>query len=145
MTTEQEYNKFYYGSEIRDKAIILYTLTLLKKEEQALPLLKEICDSFSNNNWYSTQSIAWGLYSYMKWTRLTPGDNNKPARIKITLNGDKSEQTIVSKQIWSKDLRMIKGTNSMIVENNSEKTRLCYTHKEKGYQWSRILPVKKKD
>ena len=37
-TTEPEYYGYYYGSEIRDKAIVLYTLTLLKNEEQALAI-----------------------------------------------------------------------------------------------------------
>ena len=119
--TEQEYYNYYYGSEMRDKAIILYTLTLLKNEEQALPLLKEICDNFNNNNWYSTQSIAWGLFSYMKWTEMIPGDKNSPSKIKVTLNGDKSEQTIQSKQLWSKDIKMNNGNNSLIIENSSEK------------------------
>jgi len=119
--TEQEYHNYYYGSEIRDKAIILYTLTLLKKEEQTVPLLKEICDNFNNNNWYSTQSIAWGLYSYMKWTEMTPGSNNNPSKIKISLNGGKSDQIIQTKQLWSKDIMMIDGDNSLTIENSSEK------------------------
>ncbi|HZL76886.1 MAG TPA: hypothetical protein VFB97_04230, partial [Bacteroidales bacterium] len=119
--TEPEYNNFYYGSEIRDKAIILYTLTLLKNEEQALPLLKMICDNFNNDSWYSTQSIAWGLYAYMKWTESLPGDKNTPSKIKITFNGTKTEQTIVSKEVWSKDLRQNNENNSLVVENNSDK------------------------
>ena len=45
--TEPEYCYYYYGSPIRDKSIILYTLTLLKNQERALPLLKEICDKIS--------------------------------------------------------------------------------------------------
>jgi len=120
-TTEEEYHGYYYGSQIRDKAIILYTLTLLKNEEQALPLLKEICESFNNNDWYSTQSIAWGLLSYMKWTEMLPGDKNSASKIKITLNGEKTEQTILSKQLWSKDVKMKSGTNTITVENISEK------------------------
>ncbi|TAL64831.1 MAG: hypothetical protein EPN88_10440 [Bacteroidetes bacterium] len=119
--TEQEYCNYYYGSEIRDKAIILYTLTLLKNEEQVLPVLKEICDNFNNDNWYSTQSLAWGLFSYMKWTESLPGDKNSPSKIKITLNGDKSEQTILSKQVWSKDLKMSNENNPLTVENSSDK------------------------
>ena len=74
------------------KQLYLYTLTLLKNEEQALPLLKEICDNFNKNSWYSTQSIAWGLFSYMKWAEMIPGDKNSPSKIKITLNGERSEQ-----------------------------------------------------
>jgi alpha-2-macroglobulin len=119
--TEPEFNSYYYGSETRDKAIILYTLTLLEKEEQALPLLKEICDNFNNDNWYSTQSIAWGLFSYMKWREMTPGDKNGTGKVKVTLNGEKSEQTIQPKQIWSKDINIKNGNNSLIIENSSGK------------------------
>lgn len=129
--TEQEYYNYYYGSEIRDKAIILYTLTLLKKEEQALPLLKLICDNFNNDNWYSTQSIAWGLFSYMKWTELTPGDKNVASKLKITFNGTKTEHTILAKEVWSKDLKQNKENNSLTVENNSEKP-LYVTLSRKG-------------
>ena len=117
--TEPAYVNYYYGSEIRDKSIILYTLTLLKKQEQALPLLKEICNTFNNNDWYSTQSIAWGLFSYMKWSENTPGDKNTPAKIKVTLNGDKSEQTILPNLVLSKDIKINSGNNSAIVENSS--------------------------
>ena len=129
--TEQEYYNYYYGSEMRDKAIILYTLTLLKNEEQAVSLLKVICDNFNNDNWFSTQSIAWGLFSYMKWTESLPGDKNSPSKIKITLNGNKSEQTVLSKQVWSKDLRQNNGNNSLMVENSSDKS-LYITLTRKG-------------
>ena len=121
MQTEPEYNDYYYGSEIRDKAIILYTLTLLKNADQALPLLKVICDNFNSERWYSTQSIAWGLFSYMKWTETIPGDKNSPSKFKITFNGNKSEQTILSDQVWSRDLKQNNENNSLVVENNSEK------------------------
>jgi uncharacterized protein YfaS (alpha-2-macroglobulin family) len=120
-STEQEYYNYYYGSEMRDKAIILYTLTLLKNEEQALPLLKTICDNFNNETWYSTQSVAWGLLSYMKWTNSIPGDKNSPSKFKIAFNGSKSDQTILSKQVWSKDLKQNNDNNSLVVENNSGK------------------------
>ncbi len=121
IVTEQEYYSYYYGSEMRDKAIILYTLTLLKNDEQAVSLLKVICDNFNNDSWYSTQAIAWGLFSYMKWIESTPGNNNSPSKIQIIMNGKKSEQTIGSKQVWSKAINEANGNNSLIVENNSDK------------------------
>ncbi len=131
ISTEPEYYNYYYGSAVRDKAIILYTLTLLKKEEQALPLLKEICDNFNNENWYSTQSIAWGLFSYIKWTETLPGDKNSPAKIKLSFNGEKSDQIIQSTAIWSKDIKLIVGDNAIVVENSSEKP-LYITLTKKG-------------
>jgi uncharacterized protein YfaS (alpha-2-macroglobulin family) len=119
--TEPEYHYYYYGSPIRDKAIILYTLTLLKNEEQALVVLKEICDNISNESWYSTQSLAWGLFSYMKWVNMLPGDADSPAKVRISYNGEKSDQTIRQKLLWKKDLKMKDDVNSLSVENSSER------------------------
>jgi uncharacterized protein YfaS (alpha-2-macroglobulin family) len=118
--TESEYCYYYYGSPIRDKSIILYTLTLLKNQERALPLLKEICDNISSESWYSTQSLAWGLFSYMKYVEMIPGDKDVPVKVKMTLNGEKTEQTIGTKQLWSKELKMAAADNSLSVENSSE-------------------------
>jgi uncharacterized protein YfaS (alpha-2-macroglobulin family) len=119
--TEPAFNFYYYGSEIRDKAIILYTLTLLKNEEQALPLLREICDKFNNDSWYSTQSVAWGLLSYLKWVEISGGNNDTAAKIKLNLNGEKSDQSVGAKQLWKKTLSIKKGINNISVENNSSR------------------------
>jgi len=117
---EPEYNYYFYGSPVRDKAIILYTLTLLKNEEQALPLLKEICDNLNSDSWYSTQSLSWGLFSYMKWIEMLPGDKYGETKVKITFNNEKMDQTIASKQLWSKDLKISDRVNSLTVENSAE-------------------------
>jgi uncharacterized protein YfaS (alpha-2-macroglobulin family) len=118
--TETEYQNYYYGSEIRDKAIILYTLTLLKNEEQALPLLKEICEKFNNNDWYSTQSISWGLMSYLKWAQLLP-DDGAPGKVTITVNGTNSVHTVTSKQVVTMEPQVKKGLNTIVMENTSSK------------------------
>lgn len=119
--TEPEYQGYYYGSFIRDKAIILYTLTILKKEEEALPLFKIICDNLAGGSWYSTQSLAWSLLSYMKYAELIPGDKTSPAKINMILNGDRTDHSISAKQILSKELRMIGGNNSLTIENISDR------------------------
>lgn len=55
---------YSYGSDIRDKAIILETLVLLKEREKSFELVKEISQSLSNSNyWMSTQTLAWSLKS----------------------------------------------------------------------------------
>ncbi len=119
-STEPDYHDYYYGSEIRDKAIILYTLTLLGKKEQALPLLKDICDNFNDNSWLSTQSIAWGLFSYMKWAESIPAGSKKPSAIHVTLNGSIWDQAVIPGQIWSKEIKMINDNNSLDIINSSE-------------------------
>ena len=118
LTPDPEYNYYYYGSPVRDKAIILYTLTLLKKEEQALIVLKEICDEISRDSWYSTQSLSWGLFSYMKWIDMIPSDTQAKATVKMDLNGEKSDLTTGNKLLLSKDLK-ISVNNTLILDNTS--------------------------
>ena len=55
---------YSYGSDMRDKAIILETLLLLNDRTKGFELVKEISESLSNSNyWMSTQSLAWSLKS----------------------------------------------------------------------------------
>jgi len=119
-STEPEYQNYFYGSDIRDRAIILYTLILLKNDEQALPVLTDLCENFNKDLWYSTQSVAWGLFAYMKWIDMIPGDQNNPSKVSVNINGEKHEQTITSKKIWSKTVETKNANNSLSVENKSE-------------------------
>ncbi|NJN41592.1 MAG: hypothetical protein HC811_04480 [Flammeovirgaceae bacterium] len=53
---------YSYGSDLRDKAIILETLLLLGEKTKGFDLLKEISAALSNQNmWMSTQTTAWCL------------------------------------------------------------------------------------
>ena len=65
-TTIKPYQEMSYsfGSDLRDKAIILETLLLLNERTKGLQALKEISEALSNpNNWMSTQTVAWCLKS----------------------------------------------------------------------------------
>ena len=118
--TEPDYYDYYYGSYLRDRAIILYTLTILKNEEQALPLLKDICDNLNRDYWYSTQTLAWSLFSYMKFAEMMPGDKNSPVKIALSLNSEKTELSVNPRQISSKTLKITNADNSLIIENSSQ-------------------------
>jgi uncharacterized protein YfaS (alpha-2-macroglobulin family) len=55
---------YSYGSDLRDKAIILETLVMLNERTKGFELLKEISASLSNASyWMSTQTVAWCLKS----------------------------------------------------------------------------------
>jgi uncharacterized protein YfaS (alpha-2-macroglobulin family) len=65
-TTIKPYQEmaYSYGSDIRDKAIILETLLLMNERTKGFELLKDISAALSNpNHWMSTQSVAWCLKS----------------------------------------------------------------------------------
>ena len=118
--TETEYSGYYYGSQLRDRAIILYTLTLLKNQEQSLLILKELCDNLNRETWFSTQSLAWGLFSYMKFAETLPADKNIPANTRINFNGESGDHAIGSKQIVSINLKLKSGSNVLQAENVAE-------------------------
>jgi len=50
-----------FGSNLRDKAIILESLALMKRYDEARPLADEIAKQLSAERWYSTQSVAFSL------------------------------------------------------------------------------------
>jgi uncharacterized protein YfaS (alpha-2-macroglobulin family) len=53
---------YSYGSDLRDKAIILETLVLLNERTKGIELVKEISNSLSNQGyWMSTQTTAFCL------------------------------------------------------------------------------------
>ncbi len=52
---------YTFGSSTRDEAMILQTLCLLDKKNQAFNLLKKVAAQLSNKGYLSTQSTAYGL------------------------------------------------------------------------------------
>ena len=63
-TTVKPYQEmgYSYGSDVRDRAIILETLVLLNDKGKAFEVVKEISSALSNSNrWMSTQSVAYSL------------------------------------------------------------------------------------
>ena len=121
LETEREYYDYYYGSYLRDQAVILYTLTILNNQEEALPLLKTICENLNKDTWYSTQSLAWSLFSYMKFAESLPAENDTSSKVSLSFNGEKSELSVISNQIVKKELKMKEGTNLLELENRSGK------------------------
>ncbi|CAN5300086.1 MG2 domain-containing protein [soil metagenome] len=76
---------YSYGSDIRDKAIILETLVLLNDRTKAFELVKDISAALSNSNdWMSTQEVAWSL----KAVGMFAGNEKKgPLKFNYTYNG----------------------------------------------------------
>ncbi len=64
---EYEYFSSTYGSSLRDRAMILETLLLLDKKDQAIPLLLRISEDLRQDRWYSTQTTAYALMAVSKF------------------------------------------------------------------------------
>lgn len=75
---------YTYGSDTRDEAMVLETLTLLGKKAKAEELLRTICAKLAQDYWYSTQTTAYSLMAIAKFC----GKNPSGAKIIANTNVD---------------------------------------------------------
>ena len=68
---------FTFGSQLRDQAMVLETLTLLNKRDKAMLLLTTVAARLSEDSWYSTQTTAYSLIAIAKYC----GKNSSGANI----------------------------------------------------------------
>jgi|WetSurMetagenome_2_1015567.scaffolds.fasta_scaffold00591_5 alpha-2-macroglobulin len=131
LKTDTEFYSYYYGSDLRDKEIILYTLTNLGNTNEAMAVLKEVAQRLSSNDWYSTQTTAWGLYAYMNFShRVSNGTQGGDVKASVNLNGNKEMLNAQGGTIL-KEYKTASGKNNIVVRNES-KIPLFVTITEKG-------------
>lgn len=101
-----------FGSELRDKAMILETLLLMNDRKNAFPLLQEITREIGESSWLSTQTAAWSLYAVAKFYGAYKPDGGLDAQ--VTLNGKterhRSELPIVKIQTVPNQQGLVKAT-----------------------------------
>lgn len=59
---------YSYGSDTRDEAMILETLSLLKEKTKAAPLAKQVAKALDSKMWMSTQETAYSLLAMCEFT-----------------------------------------------------------------------------
>jgi alpha-2-macroglobulin len=64
---------YSYGSEVRDEAMILETLSLLKEKVKAASLAKKVAKNLSSDSWYSTQETAYSLLAMCEYAGVKGG------------------------------------------------------------------------
>ncbi len=83
-----------YGSNDRDEAMILETLTLLNMKEKALPVLKSVSKSLSSGYWMSTQTTAYCLIAVSKFAASGGGASGEMKySVKVNNNAPVSQNT----------------------------------------------------
>lgn len=75
-----------YGSNDRDEAMILETLTLLDMKAKAAPVVKDVSKALSSNNWMSTQTTAYCLIAVSKFVGANGASNEMRYNVKINNN-----------------------------------------------------------
>ena len=112
---------YSYGSDVRDKAMILETLSLLKRKNEAKDVLDDLANDMSSSRWYSTQTTAYTLLAVAKFIGDTD-DSEKKISYQYALNGknDGIDQKAVISQI---DLKIKENKSGVIsIKNTGNKT-----------------------
>ncbi len=112
---------YSYGSDIRDKAMILESLSLLGEKAKALPVAKEIANSLSSEIWMNTQETAYCLLAMCEYTGAA---NNSDMKFIYSLNGKGNSEESSSKTIYQikfneKDFAK---TANFTIKNNGQTT-----------------------
>jgi uncharacterized protein YfaS (alpha-2-macroglobulin family) len=79
-----------FGSELRDKAMILETLILKNDRKRAFSLLKEMAGEINDSQWLSTQTAAWCFCSISEFFGMKDYSGGIDAQ--VTLNGKQEKQ-----------------------------------------------------
>lgn len=110
---------YTYGSDTRDEAMVLETLTLMKRKAQAEALLRTICAKLSQDYWYSTQTTAYSLIAIAKFC----GKN--PSGAKIIANGNVDGKAVdINSASYIRQLPILfkSGASNVVITNKGSNT-----------------------
>lgn len=124
---ENDYYDYSYGSELRDRAMILEALSILGKAEAEV-VFKSIAKVVSEDSWMSTQTTAYALLGIFKYLEFNGLSKNEGLAFDYELDG-KKERVKSSKFIFKKNLTSDKNLNTKFklnqklkITNNSKST-----------------------
>lgn len=108
-----------YGSSQRDEAMILETLVLMGRNEEAFKQAQKVSRFLSNESYFSTQSTAYALLAMGRLSEKMSGTLD----FQWSQNGGQSNSVKSSKAIYQKDLS-VKQSNGMVTIKNNGKGSL---------------------
>ena len=108
-----------FGSDLRDQAMVLETLTLMGKRTKAAELLPAIAAKLSQDNWYSTQTTAYALIAIAKYC----GKNPPGAKI-ISVASIDGKPTDINSAAYLRQLPVIfkNGNSNVTITNKGNNT-----------------------
>jgi uncharacterized protein YfaS (alpha-2-macroglobulin family) len=121
-TTIKPYYTMYgtYGSDLRDEAMILETLTLLGQQQKAAGLLRTVAARLSQDDWYSTQTTAYSLIAIAQYC----GQNKTTDKLTFNYQSGATKTDVNSTSyMWQSSLP-VNGGKVLIKNNGNNKLYL---------------------
>ncbi|MTI31571.1 alpha-2-macroglobulin family protein [Xanthovirga aplysinae] len=107
-----------FGSALRDRAMILETLSLLGMREEGIEILSQIAKELSNGqNWISTQATAYSLIAVADFVQLE--EENKYFNFALTQPNGKVNH-ISSGRLVSSNTLEAENPGNILLENSGE-------------------------
>jgi uncharacterized protein YfaS (alpha-2-macroglobulin family) len=106
---------YTFGSDVRDQAIILETLILMKEKTKAFELVKILSSRLSNQQWMSTQTVAYALKSIGQFVA-----SEKRGELKFSYNLSGKEVNAVSQLPLSQVALDLKGIQKLPIKVTNE-------------------------
>ncbi|RZK20421.1 MAG: hypothetical protein EOO86_04475 [Pedobacter sp.] len=104
-----------YGSDVRDGAMILETLTLLGQKAKAASLLQPLAAKLGENTWYSTQTTAYSLLAIAKFC----GSNQSSNKLQYQYVLDGKSVPVNSNQYLNSTPVNFKGNTASVTNNGN--------------------------
>ncbi|MDR0830484.1 MAG: alpha-2-macroglobulin [Prevotellaceae bacterium] len=116
MTASNDFLYYTYGDNLRDDAMILQTMTLLNRLEDAFKQAQRISQRISTDKYLCTQSTAFALMAIGNLAEKTSGSINYD----WTLNGKNQKTVKSSKAVMQTNLALSPSSGKVSVKNNEK-------------------------
>ncbi|MBQ1671171.1 MAG: alpha-2-macroglobulin [Treponema sp.] len=108
-----------FSSSIREQAIYLFTLNLIKDNRTASHAAKTVAENLSSDRWLSTQETAWSLLSLLPYYT---GQESGKAEYKITANNKQTSGSMTKQTVIETLAASDESTQTAEIKNTGRKT-----------------------
>ena len=108
-----------YGSDLRDMAMALETLTIMGKRDKASQLVTSIAGRLSQESWYSTQTTAYSLLAIARYCGKNPSGEKILASVNLAGNKSDIQSQSYFRQVM---VPLQKGNIPVGIRNNGKNT-----------------------
>lgn len=119
---------YTYGSGMRDRAMILETLVLLKDMKKAGALVQYISKGLSSQSWYSTQTVAYSLMAVSKYL----GDDKATQAFSFSYSLSGGNSTSANSKNAVMQINLPTGGSNTLMVKNTSKAKLFVRVMQKG-------------
>ena len=127
-----------FGSDLRDKAMVLETLSIMNRKNEAANLVTSIAASLSAESWYSTQTTAYSLIAIAKYCGQNKDNKKVNATAKINGKGvSLNAQSVLSQA----DVTWQAGKGNVQLTNNGDNILYVRVINEGQPLSNQVMPV----